>query len=210
MFSHILKRRRRFAALSLTSKSCSREVTGDKESAANKFPEVPADNSGSYVNSLVRSVFFLIIPVTEGTDMTNHRKDNRKERLCQFVYQFSDWLIFVFQCVVIGAGPCGLRTAVELSFMGARVVLLEKRDSFSRNNVLHLWPFTIHDLRGLGAKMFYGKFCAGSIDHISKSGIYYTGLAKIYRSTCQHHLFPVCRYPTAAAGPAKGCLTAGG
>uniref|UniRef100_A0A8C5HRY5 F-actin monooxygenase n=1 Tax=Gouania willdenowi TaxID=441366 RepID=A0A8C5HRY5_GOUWI len=70
-------------------------------------------------------------------------------------------------CVVIGAGPCGLRTAVELSFMGARVVLLEKRDSFSRNNVLHLWPFTIHDLRSLGAKKFYGKFCAGSIDHIS-------------------------------------------
>lgn len=52
--------------------------------------------------------------------------------------------------------------------MGARVVVLEKRDSFSRNNVLHLWPFTIHDLRGLGAKKFYGKFCAGSIDHISK------------------------------------------
>ncbi|XP_004564992.2 protein-methionine sulfoxide oxidase mical3b isoform X6 [Maylandia zebra] len=70
-------------------------------------------------------------------------------------------------CVIIGAGPCGLRTAVELSFMGARVVLLEKRDSFSRNNVLHLWPFTIHDLRGLGAKKFYGRFCAGSIDHIS-------------------------------------------
>ncbi|XP_056879350.1 protein-methionine sulfoxide oxidase mical3b-like isoform X2 [Takifugu flavidus] len=70
-------------------------------------------------------------------------------------------------CVIIGAGPCGLRTAVELGFMGARVVVLEKRDSFSRNNVLHLWPFTIHDLRGLGAKKFYGKFCAGSIDHIS-------------------------------------------
>ncbi|KAF7199238.1 protein-methionine sulfoxide oxidase MICAL2-like, partial [Nothobranchius furzeri] len=70
-------------------------------------------------------------------------------------------------CVIIGAGPCGLRTAVELSFMGAQVVVLEKRESFSRNNVLHLWPFTIHDLRGLGAKKLYGKFCAGSIDHIS-------------------------------------------
>ncbi|XP_042259664.1 protein-methionine sulfoxide oxidase mical3a-like [Thunnus maccoyii] len=70
-------------------------------------------------------------------------------------------------CVIVGAGPCGLRAAVELGFLGARVVLLEKRDSFSRNNVLHLWPFTIHDLRGLGAKKFYGKFCAGSIDHIS-------------------------------------------
>ncbi|XP_077449439.1 protein-methionine sulfoxide oxidase mical3a-like isoform X2 [Stigmatopora argus] len=70
-------------------------------------------------------------------------------------------------CAVIGAGPCGLRTAVELSFLGAHVVVLEKRDSFSRNNVLHLWPFAIHDLRGLGAKKFYGKFCAGTIDHIS-------------------------------------------
>ncbi|XP_049617459.1 protein-methionine sulfoxide oxidase mical3b isoform X2 [Syngnathus scovelli] len=70
-------------------------------------------------------------------------------------------------CAVIGAGPCGLRAAVELSFLGARVVVLEKRDAFSRNNVLHLWPFAIHDLRGLGAKKFYGKFCAGSIDHIS-------------------------------------------
>lgn len=53
--------------------------------------------------------------------------------------------------------------------MGAKVVVIEKRDSFSRNNVLHLWPFTIHDLRGLGAKKFYGKFCAGALDHISKS-----------------------------------------
>ncbi|KAK5849511.1 hypothetical protein PBY51_009147 [Eleginops maclovinus] len=70
-------------------------------------------------------------------------------------------------CVVVGAGPCGLRTAVELRFLGARVVLLEKRDCFSRNNVLHLWPFTIHDLRALGAKKFYGRFCAGAIDHIS-------------------------------------------
>ncbi|XP_036440860.1 protein-methionine sulfoxide oxidase mical3a isoform X15 [Colossoma macropomum] len=71
------------------------------------------------------------------------------------------------KCLIIGAGPCGLRTAIELCFLGAKVVLLEKRDAFSRNNVLHLWPFTIQDLRGLGAKKFYGKFCAGSIDHIS-------------------------------------------
>lgn len=64
--------------------------------------------------------------------------------------------------------------------MGATVVVIEKRDSFSRNNVLHLWPYTIHDLRGLGAKKFYGKFCAGAIDHISKhlSPEYY------YRATC--------------------------
>lgn len=77
---------------------------------------------------------------------------------------------FPRQCLVVGAGPCGLRAAIELALLGARVVLLEKRDSFSRNNVLHLWPFTIHDLRALGAKKFYGRFCTGTLDHISESG----------------------------------------
>ncbi|XP_066556533.1 F-actin-monooxygenase MICAL2 isoform X2 [Amia ocellicauda] len=71
------------------------------------------------------------------------------------------------KCLIIGGGPCGLRTAIELALLGAKVVVVEKRDTFSRNNVLHLWPYTIHDLRGLGAKKFYGKFCAGAIDHIS-------------------------------------------
>ncbi|KAM6980394.1 F-actin-monooxygenase mical2b [Aplochiton taeniatus] len=71
------------------------------------------------------------------------------------------------KCLIIGGGPCGLRTAIELALLGSKVVVIEKRDSFARNNVLHLWPYTIHDLRGLGAKKFYGKFCAGTIDHIS-------------------------------------------
>nr|XP_036225143.1 F-actin-monooxygenase Mical isoform X22 [Bactrocera oleae] len=69
--------------------------------------------------------------------------------------------------LVIGAGPCGMRTAIEAQLLGAKVVVLEKRDRITRNNVLHLWPFVITDLRNLGAKKFYGKFCAGSIDHIS-------------------------------------------
>ncbi|XP_035219967.1 F-actin-monooxygenase MICAL2-like isoform X2 [Stegodyphus dumicola] len=69
--------------------------------------------------------------------------------------------------LIIGAGPCGLRAAIEAQLLGAKVVIVEKRDRFSRNNVLHLWPFVIHDLRNLGAKKFFGKFCAGSIDHIS-------------------------------------------
>ncbi|XP_066229588.1 F-actin-monooxygenase MICAL1 [Saccopteryx leptura] len=71
------------------------------------------------------------------------------------------------KCLVVGAGPCGLRAAVELALLGARVVLVEKRTKFSRHNVLHLWPFTIHDLRALGAKKFYGRFCTGALDHIS-------------------------------------------
>lgn len=73
-----------------------------------------------------------------------------------------------YNCLIIGSGPAGLRTAIELQLLGAsRVVVVEKRSRFSRNNVLHLWPFVIDDLKSLGAKKFYGKFCAGSIDHIS-------------------------------------------
>lgn len=69
---------------------------------------------------------------------------------------------------VIGAGPIGLRTAIEAALLGAKVDVLEKRTAFSRNNVLHLWPFLITDLRNLGGKRFYPKFCAGAIDHISE------------------------------------------
>nr|XP_033773749.1 F-actin-monooxygenase MICAL1 [Geotrypetes seraphini]XP_033773750.1 F-actin-monooxygenase MICAL1 [Geotrypetes seraphini]XP_033773751.1 F-actin-monooxygenase MICAL1 [Geotrypetes seraphini] len=71
------------------------------------------------------------------------------------------------KCLVVGAGPCGLRTAIELAFLGAKVILVEKRETFSRNNVLHLWPFSILDLRALGAKKYYGRFCSGSLDHVS-------------------------------------------
>jgi len=70
--------------------------------------------------------------------------------------------------LIIGGGPVGLRLAIDCILLGSEVVVVEKRKSFSRNNVLHLWPFTIEDLRQLGAKKFYGKFCAGAIDHISK------------------------------------------
>ncbi|CAF3885884.1 unnamed protein product [Rotaria magnacalcarata] len=44
---------------------------------------------------------------------------------------------------------------------------LLKKILFSRHNVLHLWPYIITDLRNLGAKVFYGKFATGQIDHIS-------------------------------------------
>jgi hypothetical protein len=70
--------------------------------------------------------------------------------------------------LVVGCGPVGLRFAIECALMGLKCSVVEKRDRFSRNNVVHLWPFTITDLKSLGAKLFYGKFCAGSIDHISK------------------------------------------
>jgi len=70
--------------------------------------------------------------------------------------------------LIIGGGPVGLRAAIECRMLGCKVVIVDKRTRITRNNVLHLWPFTIEDLKQLGAKKFYGKFCAGAIDHISK------------------------------------------
>ncbi|TRY93268.1 hypothetical protein DNTS_021646 [Danionella cerebrum] len=89
-------------------------------------------------------------------DKRASHKEYKKAKACEGI-----------KCLIIGGGPCGLRTAIELAFLGAKVVVIEKRDTFARNNVLHLWPYTIHDLRALGAKKFFGKFCAGAIDHIS-------------------------------------------
>lgn len=77
--------------------------------------------------------------------------------------------VIVFsQILIIGAGPCGLRTAIECSLLGAKVIVVERREDFTRNNVLHLWPFVIKDLKQLGAKILYPKFCLGNINHISK------------------------------------------
>jgi len=61
--------------------------------------------------------------------------------------------------------------AIEAQMLGCKVTVLEKRDDFSRKNVLHLWPFVITDLRNLGLKRLCPKFCAGAIDHVSISGL---------------------------------------
>ena len=71
--------------------------------------------------------------------------------------------------LIVGAGPVGLRSAIEAALLGAAVDVVEKRTDFSRNNCLHLWPFVVTDLKNLGAKVFYSKFASGGIDHISKS-----------------------------------------
>lgn len=39
--------------------------------------------------------------------------------------------------------------------------MVEKRTSFSRNNILLLWPTTIQDLFDLGAKTFHPSLCSG-------------------------------------------------
>ncbi len=49
--------------------------------------------------------------------------------------------------LVIGAGPCGLRTAIDVQMMGAQTVIVERRNAFTRNNVLKLWKFLMDDLK---------------------------------------------------------------
>ncbi|XP_041638824.1 F-actin-monooxygenase MICAL2-like isoform X5 [Cheilinus undulatus] len=116
----------------------------------------PADNSTFYSSLKASVTTWKAKALWSKLDKRMSHKEYKKGQACAGT-----------KCLIIGGGPCGLRTAIELALLGAKVVVIEKRDSFSRNNVLHLWPYTIHDLRGLGAKKFYGKFCAGAIDHIS-------------------------------------------
>jgi hypothetical protein len=85
--------------------------------------------------------------------------------------------------LIIGCGPVGLRLSIDLALLGLKVVFVEKRDRFSRNNVLLLWPYTIVDLKNLGAKFFFGKFCAGSIDQISIKKLH-TVLLKVSLLLC--------------------------
>ncbi|KAI9988141.1 hypothetical protein PInf_024402 [Phytophthora infestans] len=59
---------------------------------------------------------------------------------------------------IVGAGPVGLRAAVETALLGGQVIVLEKREHFSRENMLHLWPWVIQDLVSLGAKVFFPQF----------------------------------------------------
>ncbi|KAF0689398.1 Aste57867_19160 [Aphanomyces stellatus] len=63
---------------------------------------------------------------------------------------------------VVGGGPVGLRTAIELALLGAHVIVVEKRTNFNRENILHLFPWVVHDLTVLGAKFFYRQFCMSS------------------------------------------------
>ena len=60
--------------------------------------------------------------------------------------------------LISGAGPTGLRAAVEAALMGMRVHVIEKRSEFSRVNILMLWQNTADDLIAYGARTFYPKF----------------------------------------------------
>jgi len=54
-------------------------------------------------------------------------------------------------CACFGAGPVGLRCAIQLALLGAEVSVIERREKFTRYNILHLWDWITVDLLSLGA-----------------------------------------------------------
>eukprot|EP01087_Luapelamoeba_hula_P001011 TRINITY_DN1076_c0_g1_i2.p1 TRINITY_DN1076_c0_g1~~TRINITY_DN1076_c0_g1_i2.p1 ORF type:complete len:1930 (-),score=528.69 TRINITY_DN1076_c0_g1_i2:16-5805(-) len=71
------------------------------------------------------------------------------------------------RAAIVGSGPGGLRTAIEFALLGAEVMVFEKRMEYSRNNLLHIWPSTIRDLKNIGGKFFHAQLCVGGIEHIA-------------------------------------------
>lgn len=128
---------------------------------SNTKPPTPTENSTKTNNSQINSTTYSRHEPDDSMSSLSSSMLAKNQSNCNNALQNHN-------CLIIGSGPAGLRTAIELQLLGAnKVVIVEKRERFSRNNVLHLWPFVIDDLKSLGAKKFYGKFCAGSIDHIS-------------------------------------------
>ena len=77
-------------------------------------------------------------------------------------------LFRTFQVLIIGAGPIGLRMAIEMRKLGAKVHVIEKRKDMNRNNILKLYQFAMADLKAHGGKTFDSKLGSSAIEHCGK------------------------------------------
>ena len=73
--------------------------------------------------------------------------------------------------LIVGGGPIGLRCAIELALLGLAVRVVEKRETFSRLNVLHLWDWVELDLIELGVKILDASVFASSSPFGSSAGV---------------------------------------
>lgn len=72
-----------------------------------------------------------------------------------------------YKVLVCGAGPVGLRSAMEAALLGLEVVVVEKRTSFSRANIITTWDETMADLVAWGAKIYRPDLCStGNPKHV--------------------------------------------
>lgn len=67
--------------------------------------------------------------------------------------------------LISGAGPCGLRAAVEALLLGIEVELIDLRTDFSRHNILKTWQATVDDLLSLGLAQFVPGFRKHGVLH---------------------------------------------
>ena len=62
--------------------------------------------------------------------------------------------------LIIGAGPIGIRMAIEAKLLGAEALVAEGRDDFVRCNVMKMWRFAKSDLESIG----FGEFGVANND----------------------------------------------
>ncbi|TPX55203.1 hypothetical protein PhCBS80983_g05518 [Powellomyces hirtus] len=73
------------------------------------------------------------------------------------------------RALIVGGGPAGLRAAIELALQKFEsVVVLEKRDTFSRVNVMRIHAEDMDELvKEFGARDFYRKICIQDRDVVA-------------------------------------------
>jgi len=49
-----------------------------------------------------------------------------------------DGIATAYYVLIDGAGPCGLRSAIETQLLGAEVVMVEDRNDFIKNSIVKL------------------------------------------------------------------------
>ena len=61
--------------------------------------------------------------------------------------------------LIIGAGPGGLRMAVNLALLGCRdITVMDQRDYFSRKQIVAIWKLTYRDPEALGIRDIMPSF----------------------------------------------------
>ena len=74
--------------------------------------------------------------------------DKKKKKMLAQKVQFNK--LAGVKSVIVGAGPVGLRTAIEMALLEADITVIEMRAQFTRHNILHLWDWVCTDLLDLG------------------------------------------------------------
>jgi len=69
--------------------------------------------------------------------------------------------------LVAGAGPVGLRSAVEAALLGFPTTIVERRTQVSRHNIIKTWQHTVDDFVGLGAQVFFPGLRAHDVPHLA-------------------------------------------